>query len=81
MTDARILALLHGGDWACAFSESEQLARVCRQLAELLDKDLARKAEDIAGLARSDMRRASHGWAELAVRLRPHRPPSNDRFN
>lgn len=66
----RIIELLNGGDWACAYKERKGLADVCGMLAPLVEPELAARAELIARAASKDMRFATKQWAELATRLR-----------
>jgi hypothetical protein len=66
----RILELLNGGDWACAYNERQSLAHVCRKLAVLLDDGQSERARSVARSSAVDMRTATHDWAELAADLR-----------
>lgn len=72
-TQQRILELLNGGDWACAYNERQSLAHVCRKLAVLLDSTQSERARTVARSAALDMRAATHDWAELAAELRSRR--------
>lgn len=76
---ARIVELLHEGDWACAFRQPTRLARTCRALAKLVDEpdaSLLRRAADRAGCDLEETRRI---WVYVAGSLRRHdlwsRPP------
>lgn len=66
----RIIELLNGGDWACAYQERKGLAEVCGMLEPLVEPDLAERVALIARVAARDMRFATKQWAELATRLR-----------
>lgn len=69
----RILELLNGGDWACAYNERQSLAHVCRKLALLVDGDLSEQARQVARSSAIDMRGATRDWAQLAADLRGSR--------
>lgn len=69
----RILELLNGGDWACAYNERQSLSHVCRKLAVLVDAEQSDRARSVAQQAANDMRSATRDWAELAADLRGSR--------
>jgi hypothetical protein len=62
--------LLHGGDWACAHGDGEDLAVVAEMLAERLGPALAARARRVAELAEDDPLRASREWGALASTVR-----------
>lgn len=66
----RIIELLNGGDWACAYKERSGLADVCGMLATLVGPELSDRAWLVARLAGKDMRAATKQWAELATLIR-----------
>jgi hypothetical protein len=68
--DQRIIELLNGGDWACAYRESDSLARVCTGLADFLDEELAESAREIVEWTERDMKIATRRWGEFAMRVR-----------
>lgn len=69
-TQRRIIELLNGGDWACAYKERGGLTEVCGLLAPLVSPGLSDRAYLVARLAGKDMRAATKQWAELATLLR-----------
>ena len=62
--------LLHAGDWACANSDEESLARVARSLANRLAGDQRLSAMTVAAVSAFDIGEATLRWGALTDELR-----------
>jgi hypothetical protein len=69
-SDLRIMELLNGGDWACAYAEGGTLAQVCVELEPLVGAQLAPATRAVSDAIEADMGLATHRWVELARALR-----------
>ena len=68
---SEIHELLNSGDWACAYAQEEDLARVCRELAGEIEPALADEVHKVARLAEhDDMLGASRLWTRLTTVVR-----------
>ncbi len=65
-----IWELLHAGDWACANSDDESLARVARALAAQLGGQQRLRALTVAAVAAFDMGEATQRWGEFTDEIR-----------
>lgn len=65
-----IWELLHAGDWACANSDDESLARVARALATQLGGQQRLRAMTVAAVAAFDMGEATQRWGEFTDEIR-----------
>jgi len=62
--------LLHAGDWACANSDEESLARVARALANQLGGEQRLSALMVAAVSAFDIGEATLRWGVLTDELR-----------
>lgn len=73
MKQSRLIELLHGGDWACAFGDRQTLELVCQALARESPADWAQRAQSVARLAGDKMPEAVRAWAQLGREVRAAR--------
>jgi hypothetical protein len=70
VTTRYIVALLHEGDWACAYGDRGRFANVCRRLARVVEPEISGSLRRAASTAESDRRESLRLWTQAAVRLR-----------
>jgi hypothetical protein len=69
----RVDELIHRGDFAFAYAEREELSRVCAELREVLDGQLAVDAERLAKLLHESVEPPIRLWVDLAAAVRSER--------